>query len=251
MDNRDFRKKLGFTNATNLKKFYKATDLKENNINWSLIESYNQRLYEISINLNNAIHNDIQIDIEKLKEKIECTYQNIKQYNLIANFNNNGRPYEDVYYNWMRGFLICEFFKKAICLAFNINENNFYCIGNDDTKNPKTFSKSATADIEIKLNNNKIRLEIQSGYTGKNDIKLSKINEAKNCRVETYIIHFDLFNGKVAIIDILNSNIETINKYAKENPLHEGTMEISIPQEAFCWDLTDKIQNYKTLTYCF
>ena len=73
----------------------------------------------------------------------------------------------------------------------------------------------------------------------------------KNCRVETYIIHFDLFNGKVAIIDILNSNIETINKYAKENPLHEGTMEISIPQEAFCWDLTDKIQNYKTLTYCF
>lgn len=79
----------------------------------------------------------------------------------------------------MRGYIICELFINAISKLFSIGISDIKHIGKDDLSNPKTFSRAATADLQIKTTTETIRLEIQSGYTGINDIKKTKIDEVK------------------------------------------------------------------------
>ena len=80
------------------------------------------------------------------------------------------------------------------------------------------FKKTPKADLEVNLKNNeKIRLEIQSGFQGINDIKQHKVIEAKRIfaeeRISSLAIHFDLFNGQVAFVKL--DNIEDDNILSK------------------------------------
>ena len=71
-------------------------------------------------------------------------------------------------------------------------------------KHPDIFKKEAIADLKIE--SKKIHIEVQSGFTGVNDIKKSKADDAKRRYSEngwkTVIVHFDLFRGLVAAVDI-------------------------------------------------
>ena len=56
-NSRNYRRKLGFTNQTTLKKHFKATDIVS--INWDKIEKCNQRLKEIFQEINQAVNQSV------------------------------------------------------------------------------------------------------------------------------------------------------------------------------------------------
>ena len=246
---REYRVKLGYPNANLLKKHFKGTDIID--INWHKIELYNSRIKDIFQELNNIVHESIKYkNLSLFNSKIDNAYNILKDNNIILKLNNHGRSYEDVYYNWMRGYAVCEFFLKALSIVFDVPEDSIKTIGNDKLTDINNFSKSPTADLEIKLKNKLVRLEIHSGFTGKNDIKHHKIVEAKKVfsdGIDSYIIHFDFFNGNAAIVDLSTKLEDNINWIKREEL--ESQKVFSIPFKAFKWILTDAPLNYKKIIY--
>lgn len=243
-----YRELLGFTNKEKLKNFFKAKDIVI--INYEKIKAYNERLKDIFINLNEAVNKSIKYsDIDEFCDKIDEAYHIMKNSDIFYCLNNNGRTPEDVYYNWMRGYLVCEHFKKAVSKIFNIKPSEISIAGHDSLTDPDTFSKSPTADLEFTKNNKTIRLEIQSGFTGKNDIKKHKIKEAKNIYkdegITSYVVHFDLFNGTAAVIN--TTKLSKKNIKWKERGQFEGQEVFEIPDDWFVWRITDEPKSFKEL----
>ncbi|MBQ8678661.1 MAG: hypothetical protein IJ530_02750 [Treponema sp.] len=239
---KSFRTALGFSNQEKLRKFFKFTDI--NIVNWEKIEASNNRLAEIFEKINAAVSEDIRLsDINSFLKKINSAYQIMRNNHIIERLNNQGREPDDVYYNWMRGYLVCEFFLPAIAKLFDADSEQISLIGEDDLTKIETFSRTATADFElIKEKNEPVRLEVQAGYTGTNDIKLSKILEAKNQydskKIESYIIHFDFFKGCVAVINVTNFSKIPLGAYHKA---FENTDVLKIKDDWFKWNLMEKL----------
>lgn len=247
-ERRNYRKLIGFKNQEELEKYFKLTD--KIFVNWEKIEFANKRLSEIFQKINNAVSKDIRKEnMHLFCAKIDTAYKIMKDNNIIQRLNNQGRNPDDVYYNWMRGYLVCEYFISPIAKLFDADQEDISIIGKDDLSKIETFTRAATADFE--LHNSKgetIRLEIQAGYTGKNDIKKSKIVEAekqyKQKHIESYIIHFDLFNGYAAVI-----NITKFSKIPQKNfhKAFENTDVINIPDEWFKWDLMKELPSLSNI----
>ncbi len=151
----------------------------------------------------------------------------------------------------MRGYIICKFFTPALSQIFGVQEDSIKTVGHDSLSEIETFSKSPVADLELEIDSKTIRLEIQSGYTGVNDIKEHKVREAKRAyeqeQVYSYVVHFDLFNGTMAIVDITNINDNSVHWETRSQM--EGQRVFAIPNEAFRWFLLDDIPNYLDILY--
>lgn len=245
---KDYRKAIGFTNKENLKKYYKSTDIVS--VNWKLINQYNERLIEIFKKINTAIYDEYRLsddDMNKLEKAQEDAFNILKETNIIEEkFVNNGRTRENVYYNWMRGYLVCFYFKNIIAKMFGVKLNEITQLGADNlaelkaTNDQTSFVKDAVADLQIKSKN--INIEIQSGFSGKNDIKQSKISSAKSKKdLTTYLIHFDLFNGKTAIVNLSEFDEKSVKW--KENQRFEGAKTVAIDESYFVWKIMNKLPN--------
>lgn len=238
-EGKKFRTAIGFSNQEKVRKFFKLTDISPI-VNWKKIEFSNKRLFEIFDKINSAVSIDIkQSNMELFRKKIDTAYSIMKNNHIIEKLNNQGRNPDDVYYNWMRGYLVAEFFLSPIAKLFDADENKISLIGEDDLTKIETFSRTATADFELLNSKGEvIRLEIQAGYTGKNEIKKSKILEAKHQydskKIQSYVIHFDLFNGYAAIINITNFSKLPENAFHKS---FENTDVIKIQEDWFKWNL--------------
>ena len=236
-----FRSALGFANQQRLKKYFKATDLVV--INWDKIEQNNQRLIDMCKRINGALSPDIQLeDINAVEVKLKDAYNIMRENNIFPHLNNQGRTPDNVYYNWMRGYMMCELFVPALSKLFGVPTENIRQTGQDDLTNIETFSRAATADLEVIFpDSRRVRLEMQAGFTGVNDIKGSKIDEAVNLKkssgIDTYVVHIDVFNGKAAIIDISIADISTLNFHKA----FENTNVISIEPYQFRWKLADPL----------
>lgn len=247
----DFRKALGFTNQSDVKEFFKATDCVS--INWPKINMLNRRLKELFTRIHHTVHPSIQAeDFHSFLQTIDIAYQKIRKNDFLPRLNNFGRTPENVYYNWMRGYCAAAYFTKAIAVMLNIRQSAIHQIGMDDLDHLETFSQSPMADIEVSLSDSsKIRFEVQSGYTGTNDIKKHKVEEGKRVfkrqGIRSYVIHFNLFNGKAAVVDI--SEIDDQNLNYKANSRLEGQIVFSIPPEAFRYKLQQTPPAFKDLIY--
>ena len=124
-----------------------------------------------------------------------------------------------------RGFIVSNYFLKALSIIF---------------------------EIEINLNENEvIRIEIQSGFQGINDIKQHKVLEAKKINQEKNIpslaIHFDLFNGQVAFIKLNEIEDNNINWITRQQM--EGQTVFNINQNYFLWKLTETPPKFSDLNF--
>lgn len=241
---REYRAKLGFTSGESVKRFLAGKDIKPS-VDFKFIEELNNRLFELIKKLNNIVSNSIKIeDIETFKRvNIDFVYQTLKENNIIQKLNNQGRRPEDVYFSWMRGFIISTYFLKALGEIFNVPVESIDVIGDDDFIDIETFKRTPKADLQINLTNgDKIRIEVQSGFQGINDIKQHKVLEAKKIKreesISSLVIHFDLFNGQVAFIKIDNINEEDANWITRQQM--EGQTVFAIDQNYFIWKLTDE-----------
>lgn len=249
-DSKDYRRQLGFTNQATLKKHFKATDIIC--INWNKIEQCNQRLKDMFRMINQVVHPSVRwTNMDEIDYEIDTAYTIMRDNNILPRLNNYGRYPEDLYYNWMRGYLVCKYFAPALAIIFDVSEELIRTVGHDSLTEIETFSQSPVADLEIQINNTVIRLEIQSGYTGLNDIKAHKVKEAyralKNECILSYVVHFDLFNGTMALVDITNIDEDSIHWVARSQM--EGQRVFSIPDEAFRWFLPHKPPHYLDILF--
>ncbi|HEY4503798.1 MAG TPA: restriction endonuclease [Candidatus Paceibacterota bacterium] len=250
---REYRSKLGFNNQFDAKEFFGAKNIIPN-IDFDYIKTLNERLYEIVGKINSVISDKIKIDnISSFeKENIDHPFKIMKESNILSSLNNQGRRPEQVYFSWMRGFVISNIFIKAVGVIFEVSTKNIKLIGDDNFKDPESFKRSPRADIEITIEKNeKIRIEMQSGFTGINDIKQHKVLEAKRVfeefGIHTIAIHFDLYNGQVAFIRLDSIKHNDMNWITRQQM--EGQTVFNIEQSFFIWKIIDEPIKYKDIEF--
>ena len=244
---KQYRQLLGFNNQNGAKAFFGAKDVLPN-VDMDYIDNLNNRLTEIILKLDSIVPKTIQLNDEASFEDkyIYGAFEIIKSNNILPKLNNQGRRPEEVYFSWMRGFVIANYFMKALSSIFDTDLNNIVVIGDDDLKKIDTFKRTPTADLELNFDTvGKIRLEIQSGFQGINDIKQHKVLEAKKVfektNTITLVIHFDIYNGQVAIVRIDNIQETDANWITRQQM--EGQTVLNIDQNHFVWKMTGELPN--------
>ena len=199
---------------------------------------------EIIVRVNLIVHEELKIANTEsfVDESIKKVFHELKKNNIIQKLNNQGRRPEEVYFSWMRGFAISSYFLNSISKIFDVALININLIGDDDFKNLDTFKRTPKADLEIKLaNNDRIRIEVQSGFQGINDIKQHKVLEARKIKkdhnLSSLVMHFDLFNGQVAFVKIDEIKDNDISWITRQQL--EGQTVFNIDQNYFAWKLTE------------
>ncbi len=240
---KEYRNALGFTNQSSVKKFFGAKDVLAN-IDLTYIKDLNYRLKEIVEKINSVSY--YKLSPTKIEEftniNIQVVFQKLADNGILPKLNNQGRRTEDVYFSWMRGFVVSSYFTHSLSQIFMIKSSFIQMIGDDDLKDLNTFKRTPKADLEITIDNEKIRVEIQSGFQGNNDIKQHKVLEAKRVLQEedlkSILIHFDLFNGQVAFVRLDNIQSDDINWITRQQM--EGQTVFNIEQNYFKWKLIEK-----------
>ena len=250
---RQYRQKLGFSNQANVKNFFGAKDITPT-VDFNYIDLLNKRLYEIVDRLNKVVFDEIKIDNLNSfkKQNIDRVFAIMKKGNILPKLNNQRRRPEQVYFSWIQGYIISNYFSKAISIIFGVDVSAISSIGEDDLRNIKTFKRTAKADLEITLNKKeKVIIEMQSGFTGTNDIKQHKVIEAKkvfnDSGKHTLAIHFDLYNGQVAFIKLDEIEDDSVNWITR--PQMEGQMVFNIDQNHFVWKITEPPTKYKDMKF--
>lgn len=247
---REYREKLGFSNQTDTKNFFGAKDIMPE-ISLSYIKLLNERIYDLLNKINTAVTEEIKMDNLAVFKKnyIDHAFEIIEKGGILPLLNNQGRRPEQVYYSWMRGYALSHYFLKVIGLIFEINPLDIRLIGDDDLRNIETFRRTARADFEIKKE--KMRIEMQSGFQGINDIKQHKVSEAKrifrDLGISTLAIHFDLYNGQVAFIKLNEIEDGSVNWIARSQM--EGQIVFNIDQNYFIWKITESPMKYKNMIF--
>lgn len=212
----EYRKSLGFSNQAAAKAYLSAKDVVAA-VNLQYIEDLNERLKDIVNKLNKTVPPTLRRDeLLFANEYIDEPYNIIIKNNILPRLNNQGRRPEQVYFSWMRGFVMANYFLPAMGMLFDLDYKNIELIGEDDLKKIETFKRTPTADLRLNLNGiGIVRIEVQSGFQGINDIKQHKVNEAKKIAEKlneiTIVLHFDIFNGQVAIVRIDNIASDNLN----------------------------------------
>lgn len=250
---KEYREKLGFTNQSGIKAFFGAKDI-VSTVDYGYIELLNQRLKDIIQKINIIVSDEIKTDNfdSFCDEHITTVFEKLKSNNIIVKLNNQGRRPEEVYFSWMRGFVISSYFLKALSHIFDVDSENIDLIGDDDLINIETFKRTPKADLQINLRNGeKIRIEVQSGFQGINDIKQHKVIEAKKIKREeniaSLVIHFDLFNGQVAFVKIDEIDDASVNWITRQQM--EGQTVFNIDQNYFAWKLTELPPKFSAISF--
>lgn len=217
---KEFRKMMGFSRKDDFHKYLSAKDIQEPN--WSLIQKRNSRLSEMFTLINQHLEIPYQGSVDDI---LIPAYMSIKQNNILPRMKNNGRAMEDVYFNWMQGYITEKIFTPFIAdkLKLNAIERN----GGDDLTNIETFKRTGDADLIDKVAD--VRIDVQCGTgDGVATIKKHKVDHALKNSGTSYCFLIGLFTGQYGIIN-LN---ELKNEQFVPNQRWEGQL---------CWDVPSNI----------
>ncbi len=247
---RKYRESLGFANQNDAKIFLAGKDLSPD-VDYQYIEKLNKRLIEIITRINDAANDSYKsMNIAEFSERnILSPYKIIKESGLLQRLNNQGRRPEQVLFSWLKGYAVAEYFTPAISKIFDVSLSSIAQIGEDDLRDIETFKRSPTADLRIIKDENKIRIEVQSGFQGINDIKEHKVREARRVfsvsGEHSVCIHIDLFNGQVAFVQLDSIQENDVNFVTRQQM--EGQSVFSIEQNYFKWRLLDEMPAFDDL----
>ncbi|MFN5324416.1 MAG: restriction endonuclease [Bacteroidota bacterium] len=239
---KEYRQKIGFSNQADAKTFFSGKDVTPT-IDYKYIDSLNSRICQILESLNGVVHKSIKYDDLKgfINKNLEEPFSVIRNADLIPRLNNQGRRPEEVLFSWLRGYTVSQYFTPAFSTIFKVPLSSVVNIGDDDLSNIETFKRSPKADLSINSGNSSIRIEVQSGFQGINDIKEHKVREAWRARRErseqTICIHVDIYNGQVAFVQLDNILENDVNFVTRQQM--EGQSVFQIEQNFFKWRLID------------
>ncbi len=249
---KEYRQKMGFSNQSDAKTFLSGKDVSPN-IDFEYIEALNGRIEKILRSLNNVIYvSNKYIDLDSfIFDSINRPFSIIQEAGLLPRLNNQGRRPEEVLFSWLRGYAVSEYFTPTFAKIFNVSLSSVSNIGEDDLRNIDTFKRSPKADLAIKVDKSIVRIEVQSGFQGINDIKEHKVREARRAFYEysehTICIHVDIFNGQVAFVQLDNIEENDINFVTRQQM--EGQSVFQIDQNYFKWRLLDPAPSLEELEF--
>ena len=205
--------------------------------------------------LNGAVHQAVKLDEADLQLLLhkhrDETLATMRSNDLLPRLNNQGRRPEEVFFNWMRGYLVAQYFLPAIAILFAPFGNEVRPIGEDDFSESSTFRRSGTADLAVLSGDaRKAYVEVQSGFSGINDLKRHKWVEARTKLDEeglpSFVIHFDLFNGAAAVLNPLDYPVDG-DLWVQRQQM-EGQWVLPLDTNWFLWDLQAPVPaSYKEL----
>lgn len=240
---RQYRKMLGFSNQAEAKDFLGAKDITPV-VDFAYLGILNERLAKIIQKIDSVVFPSIRTgNLDEFRaEYIDKPFQMMKESGILSVLNNQGRRPEQVYYSWMRGYVVSNYFLKALGLIFEVDTSSIDLIGDDDFRSSETFKRTPKADLEVTVvTGEKIRIEVQCGFAGINDIKQHKVLEAKkvfrDLGLHSLAFHLDLYNGQAAIIKLGDINDDNINWITRQQM--EGQTVFNIEQNCFVWKLTE------------
>jgi hypothetical protein len=244
---RAYRSLLNLGAQKKVKDFFGGKDLRPV-IDFGYVSSLNQRLYEIAEKIDSVVWEGIRQDLTELKARhIDHAYGLIKENDIIPRLNNRGRRCEEVYFSWMRGYVLANYFTKALAFTFGVDEGAIETIGDDDLQRVETFKQTPAADLEITKGEERLRIEMQTGFTGINDIKEHKVREAKRIFNEsgqsTLVVHLDLFNGLGAMVKLNTIEDDSVQWITRQQM--EGQTVFEINPNDFLWKLVEKPLKYE------
>jgi len=240
---RQYRATLGFTSQNAAKRFFQAQDL-NSPIDLGLLAKLNIRLKEIAVKINGildeSIRRDSMADFNKLF--VDHVFEVLKDNEILPRLNNQGRRPEQVYFSWMRGYIISGLFTKALSSMFDVDQSAVKTIGDDDLLSIDTFKRTPKADLQVTNPEGfNFRIEMQSGFTGINDIKEHKVREARRVLSEsgirTLVVHLDLYNGQAAFVRIDSISAGDVHWITRQQM--EGQSVFNIDQNSFRWKIID------------
>ena len=215
MNDRYYRRTLGFTNGSATKEFLTGKDIVS--INFDLLDEYNDRLIDIF----SRIQTTLPFPPKNISLIVLEAYKTILDHDILYSLSNHGRSPESVYFVWMQGYLSTILFQPIIESDLNIT---LHQNGADDLSNPDTFSRKS--DPDLTNDNRTVFVEVQSGFKGsKVDIKKSKVKLSDSA--DYYIAAFDCYNG---LYTIINTKDIPENEWY-ENMLWEGALCYTIANE--------------------
>src|SRR5690348_6516124 len=240
---RSWRKKLGFSSQAGCRDFLGGKAVRPE-IDEAYLGALNHHLQRLMESLNGAVHPDLKLAREGLRTLLhkhrDKTLAAMRSNGLLPRLNNQGRRPEEVFFNWMRGYLVAQYFLPATARLFEPLGNEVRQIGEDDFNDSSTFRRSGTADLTIlKGGVRKAYVEVQSGFSGINDLKRHKWVEARTKLDEeglpSFVIHFDLFNGAAALLDPLDFAVD--GELWVQRQQMEGQWVLPLDPNWFLWDL--------------
>lgn len=240
---KDYRKRIGQSNQSDAKDYLSAKDIKAD-IDYGYVDSLVQRLVEIYKKFNEVIHESVRHESFDAfsTHAIVTPCEQIKTQNIIVQLNNQGRRPEQVLFNWLRGYAATEFLKPAIAQIFGIDNDAIRPIGDDDFSSPASFRRTPRADLSLDIGKALLRLEVQAGFQGINDVKQHKWIEAKRALAEsgqkTLCVHCDFFNGQLAIIPLSDIPEDDVHWITRQQM--EGQTVFNIDQNQFSWGLMNQ-----------
>lgn len=239
-DHREYRRRLGLTSQSEAKGFFAARDI-EPDIDLGYVGKLSARVEAIVRKLNGEIHPSVQwSDMDDFCERfVKSPTSTIVSAGLLGSMNNQGRRPEQVFFSWLRGYSLLEFFTPALAQVFAAPLSSITRIGDDDLSKPETFRRTARADLELDLPSGRVRVEAQTGLQGVNDIKEHKVREAhaawSDKRVGTVCAHFDVYNGRAALVslhEVPEDGVEWVTR-----PQMEGQRVLALTSAQFRWSL--------------
>ena len=245
-----YRESFGFPNQNAAKQFLAGKDVSPS-VDFAYINRLNERLNDIIVKLNAMMNEHCRVlDMDAFTQQyIDEPYQIIKEANLLPRLNNQGRRPEQVLFSWLRGYVVSAYFTPAFSQIFDVPLTSVVQVGDDDLRTIETFRRSPKADLEITRNHRTIRIEVQSGFQGINDIKEHKVREARRVYAElgthSICIHIDLFNGQVAFVQLDSIQEDDVHFVTRQQM--EGQSVFAIDQNDFKWRLLDDLPNFDDL----
>lgn len=250
---RQYKEKLGLSSQKGVKNFFAAKDTIPA-VDYDYMELLNARLCEIVGKIDALVAGELRLENldEFCAENVTKVFETLKANGIIPKLNNQGRRPEEVYFSWMRGLVISNYFQKAISYIFEVKMEEIKVIGDDDYTDIKTFKRTPKADLQIVLpDGRKIRIEMQAGFQGTNDIKQHKVLEARKMKreetISSWVLHFDLFSGQVAFVQLDSIDDEKVKWETRQQM--EGQKVFSINHEYFIWKLTEMPPKFSELVF--
>jgi len=244
---KSYRASLGFSRKGEAKAFLGAKNIRPD-VDYAYIERLNGRLREIAESVNGVLHSKVRTqDMDEFRAThIEQVYGLIRKSDILRGLANHGRRPEAIYFNWMRGHVAIQLFRPALSEIFGIEASAIRSIGGDNIEEIDSFRRTPTADLEIRVGGKPVRLEIQSGFQGVNDVKEHKVAEARRIfgrdGAPTILVHFDIFNGQAAFLRL--DQVDEDGAAWITRGQMEGKRVFNISPERFCWLFAEEPVNF-------
>jgi hypothetical protein len=250
---KEYRNRLGFSTQNAAREFLAAKDV-EPQIDFQYIEALNVRIADVIRKLNTVVTPVAQVkDLDGfLERQLSMPFRKMRDNNIISRMNNQGRRPEEVLFSWLRGYVAAEYFCPAISRIFDVEITSILHVGEDDLNNIELFRRGPRADLEINRGGQRIRLEVQSGFQGTNDIKHHKVQEAHRAfeqeGIHTVAAHFDLYNGQAAFVQLEKVPLEHNPDFVTRAQM-EGQLVLQINPNYFKWRFLDPLPTFADLEF--